>query len=153
MNEPRYYMGLDLGRQGEDSCALVTVRDGKVFSVNPLRPDATPEERARLMGDLTARFAPMRYPTEAAIVAEADALDKITVFLDQPDNRRGRTIPEISAGTQLAIGRVQEICRKSEIILKPRPRNPRLWFNDWDECEPAWRPKRKAGRPAKPKTA
>lgn len=150
-----YYMGVDPGTdRQQDGSALVLVRDGKFISVNPIPPGISQEERSRRMDDFVKRFAPpMRMPSDAAIAAEADALDRITLFLDLTENRPGRTFAQISAGTGLAIGRVQEVCKKSEIILKQRPRNRTLWFNDWDECEPEFRPKRKRGPKPKAKTA
>lgn len=147
----RYYMGTDPGRPGEESRgAVVVVRDGKFFDVNPIPPGISEEERTRRLGKLLARFAPVKI-SDAAIAAEHEALDKITRFLDRPENRRGRSLEEIAEGIELSRGRVMEVCRKSEIILKQRPRNRRLWFNDWDECEPEFRPKRKKGRPPTPK--
>jgi hypothetical protein len=92
-------------------------------------------------------------PTAAAISAEADALDAITIYLDRPANRRGRTAAEISADTGLARGRVDEILKKSSCVLKRRSHNKQLWWNDWSDLDdvPQLKPKRKQGRPKKHK--
>ena len=144
-------MGMDPGRGGgSDGGSVVLVRNGKFVEVNQCAPFISQAERARRMEALVARFSPMRL-SDAAIKAEADSLDAITNWLNLPDNWRGRTLQEIARGTGLGIGRVQEVCRKSEACLKVRPRNPRLWFNDWDDIEPEFRPKRSKGRPRTPK--
>ena len=75
-----------------------------------------------------------------AIDAEERALDLITEYLMRPENRyRGRTMPEIAAGTGLSIGRVQQVCMASEIVLKPIPHSPR-WRMDWRDLPPSYRP-------------
>lgn len=85
----------------------------------------------------------MRAPTEAAIAAEADALDKIHAVLDLPKNHRGLLVGEIAKQTGLAIGRVKEILEGSVTALRRRPRHPNLWFNDWSQLEGYHRPEAK----------
>jgi hypothetical protein len=83
-----------------------------------------------------------------SIELEHHILDRITVFLDLAANRKGRTLREISKAVDFSIGRVEEVCRKSVAVLRQRPRNSHLWFNDWTDCEPSFRPVRKKGRPS-----
>ena len=74
-----------------------------------------------------------------AIDAEEQALDRITGFLMRPENRaRGRTILEISEGTGLCVGRVEQICFASELVLKKLPYSPR-WRLDWRDLAPSYR--------------
>lgn len=89
----------------------------------------------------------------AAVDAEHDALEAITTLLEKPEHRRGLTQRQIADLTGLSIGRVQLVCRKSEIILKRRSHHHDLWWNDWRDCEPAFRPVRRRGRPRKNSTA
>jgi hypothetical protein len=97
----------------------------------------------------------MKTLSDAAITAEHEALDKIHALLDQPKHKRGLPIPKIAELTGLAIGRVREICRKSTLVLRQRPQNNRLWYNDWDDLPaktpPYHTPRAKSPRGRKPK--
>lgn len=74
-----------------------------------------------------------------AIDAEEKAIDAITAYLMRPENRyRGRTIEEISVGTGLAIGRVEQVCKASEIVIKKIPGSER-WRCDWRDLPPSYR--------------
>lgn len=94
----------------------------------------------------------MRQPSDAAIAAEVEALDKIHAILDLPKNKRGLLVSDIAEQTGIAIGRVRETLSRSELVLRRRPQRPNLWFNNWDELDPGYhtpRPRGKQGR--KPK--
>lgn len=91
----------------------------------------------------------MRPPSTVAIKLEHEALDKIHTALERPENRRGLTARQLADQTGLAIGYVQRTLNASEIVLRRRVQNSRLWWADWRDVEPAYRPKRHQGRPVK----
>jgi hypothetical protein len=92
----------------------------------------------------------MKTPTDLEVKTEGLILDKITLLLDRTEFKRGLTARRLAIETGYAIGKVQEVLKKSECILKQRPYNRWLWYNDWKDCDPDFRPKRKRGRRKKP---
>jgi len=69
----------------------------------------------------------------AAVDAEAGA-NKIHAVLDKPEQQAGLTAEELSKHTELAIGRIREVLRASNCVLKRVPGSQR-WIADWKDLE------------------
>jgi ABC-type ATPase with predicted acetyltransferase domain len=77
----------------------------------------------------------MKKISEAAIDAEHSALDKIHEVLNRPDYRtNGITAEALSQETGLAIGRIREVLRASECVVK-RIRGSMRYRADWSDLE------------------
>ena len=80
----------------------------------------------------------MRHPSEFAIDQEDQALDKIHAVLAEAP-RSGLKAREIAHQAGLSIGRVQEVLRRSECVIR-RIRGSMRWIADWTETPIEYRP-------------
>ncbi len=84
--------------------------------------------------------------TPSAIKSEHQTLEKIHAVLDLPKHRSGLTARQICDATGLAIGRVQEVLKKSECVLKRAAPRSQKWISEYADLE-GWTPSLKTQYP------
>lgn len=89
----------------------------------------------------------MKHPSEFAIDQEHAALDQIHAVLSKAP-KSGLKAREIAHESGLSIGRVQEILRRSECVLR-RLKGTMRWIADWTEVPVEYRPATRCARVAR----
>jgi hypothetical protein len=75
-----------------------------------------------------------------AIDLEAKSLSKVNAVLALPDNRKGMKLRALADATGIAIGYLTALCQKQTIVLRRRRDDSSLWWNNWADTDPEYRP-------------